>query len=93
MPHFQHQERAIQRTVRPRPKLYFQAETQSGVSEDFPHVMSQESHQQHTAHAGNPEQKIGGQFRRIDFLFVHARILPPGAIWADAQQRTGASYP
>jgi hypothetical protein len=45
------------------------------ISKDFPDVASQQSDQHDTANATNPEQKIGSQFQRIDFLFVHRRIL------------------
>jgi hypothetical protein len=41
------------------------------VSKDFPDIVSQEGHEQGTANASNPKEKIGGQLWRIDFLFVH----------------------
>jgi hypothetical protein len=37
--------------------------------------MGQKSHQQNTTHPGDPEEKVGSQFRRVYFLFIHDLIL------------------
>lgn len=46
-------------------------ERTTAKSKNFPDVVSQQNDQQHTANATNPEEKVGRQFRRIDFLLVH----------------------
>jgi hypothetical protein len=42
--------------------------------QNLPHEMCQESYQQQSADSADPEKEVGGQFRGIDFFFVHSKI-------------------